>query len=125
MDCPVNHLCVKLMLEGKPTALVNELAGVLKGPIPWQPAVDKVEGSGTGRMWEGRVGDWILALADFDVSEQPGHKAGDRGQNLGISNIKAGVVIMGDGFLLHQTAKWLVERMEPFGAGKTGAAWRS
>ncbi|MGA2862958.1 MAG: hypothetical protein ABSF95_00555 [Verrucomicrobiota bacterium] len=76
-------------------------------------------------FWQARVEDWHLVLADFSVAEQPGHKPGDRGQNVTMANKKTGLMLLSDGIMFHQVAKWLLERMEQFGAGKTGAAWRN
>lgn len=120
---PIPTFAMQAIIAGGDATVINDLARVLHEPMPWQPRAPEPMPKGT-RMWEANVGDWQIVLVDFDVSYQPGHKPGDRGQNVTMSNKKCGLVIMSDGIMQHEVARWLLERMEQYGGGKTDAAWK-
>ena len=120
---PVATFAMQSIIAGGDATVINDLARVLRGPLPWEPRAPEPMPKDT-RMWEANVDDWQLVLVDFDVSYQPNHKPGDRGQNVTMSNKKVGLVIMSDGYIQHEVARWLLERMEQYGGGKTDAAWK-
>jgi hypothetical protein len=68
-----------------------------------------------GRFWEAHPSGWHLALVDFSVADQPGHKPGDRGQNFSFSTGNGNIMVMGDDSLFHALGRWLVEQIDQRG----------
>jgi len=120
---PIPTFAVQAIINGCDATVINDLARVLREPMSWQSGSPEPMPKNT-RMWEANVGDWQLVLVDFDISEQEGRKPGDRGQNVSMSNKKADLILMSDGIMQHEVARWLFERMEQYGGGKSGAAWK-
>jgi hypothetical protein len=120
---PIPTFAMQLIVSGQNAELVNGLCAVLRNPIAWQPRSPEPMPQDT-RMWEANVGDWQLVLVDFDISTQPKRKPGDRGQNVTMSNKKSGLIVMSDGIMQHEVARWLLERMDQYGGGKSDAAWK-
>ena len=117
MKDPVSIFGMWLILTGGDAAQVASLCCVLRQPISWESFVPESIPNNV-RVWKAVAGDWQLLLVDFDVSEQEGHKSGDRGQNVTMTHRKSGLVIMSDGIVQHQLAHWLLERMEQGDTGK-------
>ena len=130
---PIPTFAVQAIIAGGDATAINDLARVLRGSIPWQPRRIPSEtvanwqeiepAPADTRIWEAHVGDWQLNLFDFDISEQEGHKPGDRGQNVTMSNRRVGLTIMSDGIMQHEVARWLLQRMDQYGGGKSSAAF--
>ena len=138
---PLPTYAMQLIISGQSPDLVNDLLSALRGPLAWTSIpVGEVQNT---RMWETTSGDWRFILVDFSVETQPGHKPGDRGQNVTMSNRKHALHIMSDGTMQHEVARWLlakleaaelvkrmedagmVRRADESGSGKTGMAWRN
>lgn len=109
MDC-ITELTDLLRTQGHPAKVVDDLDQRLRGPIEWTP-VPGPEPVPTARAWQGKTGNWLFALVDFPIGDQPGHRPTDRGQNLGISNHAEGLVMMSDSDLFHRIAARLAARI--------------
>lgn len=124
---PIDHYSMKLLLDGRDANLVASLTKVLREPIKWVP-VGRIDDDSDTKLWQAVVSPWRLALADFSIANQPGHKAGERGQTFSAST--SGLTLISDGYLTHMVAEELFQRMESdarhfsvqTGAGKTSAA---
>lgn len=81
-----------LICQGVDPAVANQLCGVMRKPIRWRVVPNAPEGASG---WEGKVDGWTFALMDFCIAAQTG-RAGDRLQNVGISNAKLGLAIGDD-----------------------------
>ena len=128
MNDPVNDFCEGLAKCGQREAAA-ELRNMLCGKMEWEGVYSvSVEGA---RVWQSKPGNWTIAVVDFSIADQPGRRPGDRGQNVAISNMKTGLIIMSDGPEQHRLAEYLYEKIQAnartvildTGAGKTLASW--
>jgi len=104
LDHAVNALAMQMIIGGKVApAVVNDLVSKLKGEIAWKQAPIP----GTAQAWTAVMGDWIFNLVQFDISDQPGHKEGDRGHNITMTHPKTSLVMMSDSAMFHDIAKFL------------------